>query len=314
MKRILLLGANGQVGFELRRALAPLGHVVCATRSGRLGAVACEQMDLADPASLASALDQIAADVIVNAAAYTAVDRAEDEPDLAACINAEAVAALGQWAAAQDAAVLHYSTDYVFSGVGATPWSEQDDTEPLGVYGRSKLGGEVSLAASGCRHLILRTAWVYAARGHNFLLSMLRLAAERDELRVVSDQHGTPTPACLIAAASSVALARWLEMPTDQQREHSGVYHLACQGVCSWHVFAEAIVERAHAEGVLARCVPVTPIDTADYPTRAQRPAWSVLDCGRLEATFGLRLPGWQQGLDLVLADLVAAGYGTRRH
>lgn len=305
MKRILLLGANGQVGFELARVLPPLGALVCATRSGQAGVAACEAVDLAEAGSLAGLLERVQPQVIVNAAAYTAVDRAEDEPQLAGRINAEAVGEIGAWAVAHDAAVLHYSTDYVFAGHGQRPWRESDATDPLGVYGASKLAGEQALAASGCRHLIVRTAWVYAARGHNFLLTMLRLARQRERLTVVSDQIGSPTPAPLIAAASAALLARWPGQGQAGPRREAGTYHLVSAGECSWHAFADAIVERAHAAGLIPRRVPVDPIASDAFPTRAARPAWSVLDTTRLRDTFGVALPPWQQGLDLVLTDLL---------
>ncbi|MGA7297447.1 MAG: dTDP-4-dehydrorhamnose reductase [Rhodanobacteraceae bacterium] len=308
MRNILLLGANGQVGFELARVLPPLGNLLCSTRSGRAGVAACRAADLAERGALTRMLDAVQPAVIVNAAAYTAVDRAEDEPALAQRINGEMPGEIGTWAARHNAAVLHFSTDYVFSGDGDRPWREDDDTAPLGEYGRSKLAGEQALAASGCNHLILRTAWVYAARGHNFLLSMLRLARQRDELRVVADQHGSPTPAASIAAATALLLARWLPMPDEARDERSGVYHLTSAGACTWHQFAEAIVERGHAVGLLSRRVPVVAIGSDEFPTRAKRPTWSVLDCSRLRETFDLVLPDWRRGLDLVLADLVAAG------
>lgn len=305
MKRILLLGANGQVGFELARVLPPLGELHCATRSGQAGAAVCASVDLAQPDSLRRVLDEVQPQVIVNAAAYTAVDRAEGEAELAQRVNGAAVGELGAWAATHDAAVVHYSTDYVFAGEGERPWREGDATAPLGAYGRSKLAGEQALAASGCRHLILRTAWVYGARGHNFLLSMLRLARERDQLRVVADQIGSPTPAALIAAATAGVLARWMQH--EDMRRHGGVYHLVSSGQCSWHEFADAIVARAHAAGLLSRRVPVEPIGSDEFPTPAQRPHWSVLDTSHLAHTFDVHLPSWQQGLDQVLTDLLAA-------
>ncbi len=310
MQNILLLGAQGQVGFELARVLPPLGDVVCATRHGRAGVTACRAADLADPAALARLLDAVQPDVIVNAAAYTAVDRAEDETGLAQRINAGVPGEIGTWAAQRNAAVLHYSTDYVFSGDGDSPWRETDDAAPQSEYGRSKLAGEQALADSGCTHLILRTAWVYAARGHNFLLSMLRLARQRDELRVVADQHGSPTPAASIAAATGLLLARWLSLPDAARHARSGVYHLTSAGACTWHQFAEAIVDKGLAAGLLSRRVPVVAIGSDEFPTRATRPAWSVLDCSLLRETFDLALPDWQCGLDLVLADLVAAASG----
>ncbi len=271
--------------------------------------MACETVDLADAASLVRLLDEVQPQVVVNAAAYTAVDRAEQEPELAVAINGEAVGEMGAWAAANDAAVLHFSTDYVFAGQGDRPWREDDVTGPLGQYGRSKLAGEEALLASGCRHIILRTAWVYAARGHNFMLTMLRLAGQRDSLRVVADQFGSPTSAPLIAAGASAVLARWLSQDAEAQAGLSGIYHMTSAGHCSWHEFAEAIIRRGHALDLLPRAIPVEAIGSEEYPTPATRPAWSVLDCDHLAETFGVRLPAWPQGLDLVLDDLAA----TRR-
>jgi dTDP-4-dehydrorhamnose reductase len=303
--KILLLGANGQVGFELARSLAPLGELVCATRSGTLaGAVPCLAGDLARPESLAATLDAVKADVIVNAAAYTAVDRAEDEPQLAQRINAQALAEIGARAAAGNALVVHYSTDYVFDGAGSRPYRENDATAPLGVYGRSKLEGENALRASGCDHLILRTAWVYAARGHNFLRTMLRLAREREELRIVGDQRGAPTPARLISAATAAALARLLARRTGERDKWLGTYHLCAAGQCTWFDFAGAIFARAHTAGLLERLPRLVPISTAEYPTPARRPAYSVLDCSRIRDAFGLHLPNWRNGLDAVISEL----------
>ena len=296
--KILVLGANGQVGFELLRALAPLGKLVAATREGELADGSfCLRADLIHPGSLAQALDEVRADVIVNAAAWTAVDGAEDEPDLVDRINHRAVAEIGMWAARHGSKVVHYSTDYVFDGSATRPYREDDPTAPLGVYGATKLAGEQDLRASGARHLILRTAWVYAARGHNFLRTMLRLAGEREELRVVTDQVGSPTPAHLIADVTAAVLAQ-------SAAASDGTFHLVSSGQCSWHDFATAIVEGAAARGLLARTPRVLPIASADYPTRARRPAWSVLGCSRLENTFGLQLPDWRAGLAQVLDEL----------
>ncbi|HJT98835.1 MAG TPA: dTDP-4-dehydrorhamnose reductase, partial [Rhodanobacteraceae bacterium] len=292
--KILVLGANGQVGFELMRALAPAGDLVGATREGGEGKAA---VDLADAASLAALLDAARADLIVNAGAYTAVDRAEDEPQLADRVNHRAVAEIGAWAARHGAGVVHYSTDYVFDGTMARPYREDDPTAPLGVYGRTKLGGENALRESGAHHLILRTAWVYAARGRNFLLMMLRLAGERDTLRVVDDQIGAPTSARLIADTTATVLARWLPAIETRDRRFDGIHHLAARGRCSWHAFAEAILSGAADRGLIARTPRIEPIATRDYPTRARRPAWSVLDCERLETAFGLQLPDWRAGL-----------------
>ena len=237
--KILLLGANGQVGFELERSLAPLGDVDRGdARSGEGGTLAA---DLGDAASLRAALDAADADVVVNAAAYTAVDRAEDEPAVAQRINADALGEIGAWAKSRGALVVHYSTDYVFDGNGTRPYREDDATAPLGVYGRSKLDGENALRASGCDHLILRTAWVYASRGKNFLLTMLKAGAERDSLRVVDDQRGTPTSARLIADVTSTVIAAGA-------RPELGTYHLCASGECTWFAFRAGHF-RARARG-----------------------------------------------------------------
>jgi dTDP-4-dehydrorhamnose reductase len=302
--RILLLGANGQVGFELQRALSPLGELVAATRSGVLpGGASCARIDLADPNALVAALDALRPGVVVNAAAYTAVDRAESEPDAARQANGVAPGLLGDWCAAQDALLLHYSTDYVFDGGARRPWREQDATGPLGVYGQTKLEGEQAIAASGCRHLILRTAWVYAARGHNFLRTMLRLGAERDELRVVADQVGAPTPARWLGAASAALLAR---IDRSTGADALGVFHLAAGGETSWHGFAEAIFEDAVVAGLLPRAPKVAAIPAVEFPTPAARPAYSVLDGRRLADAHDLRLPDWRDGLRQVVAELAA--------
>ncbi|HVT33286.1 MAG TPA: dTDP-4-dehydrorhamnose reductase [Rhodanobacteraceae bacterium] len=301
--KILVLGANGQVGCELMRALAPLGEVVAATRDGARDTI---EADLARPDSLADALDAVDAEIVVNAAAYTAVDRAEDESSLADRINHRAVAGIGAWAAAKGAGVIHYSTDYVFDGSAKRPYREDDPTAPLGVYGRTKLDGEDALRASGARHLILRTAWVYAARGRNFLLTMLRLAGERDELRVVDDQVGAPTPARLIADATAEALASWHVSLETRDARFDGIHHLVSRGKCSWCDFAGAIMAGAAKRGLVARAPRVVPIRTSEYPTRAKRPAYSVLDTERFEGAFGLQLPDWRAGLDQVLDELAA--------
>ena len=306
--KILLLGANGQVGFELQRALAPLGELVAATRSGTLpGGIACLRADLGDTDSLAAALSAARWDLIVNAAAYTAVDRAEDEPELAQRINAGALGQIGAWAARNGARVVHYSTDYVFDGQGARPCREDDAPAPIGAYGRSKLAGEVALVQSGCAHLILRTAWVYGARGGNFLRTMLRLARERERLTVVADQRGAPTPARLIASATAAALARWQGWDGAARAASYGTHHLVSAGECSWCDFATAIVARAASAGLIPRTPEVVAITTADFPTRARRPAYSVLDTSGFRATFGLHLPAWQDGLDAVLGELATA-------
>jgi len=288
--KILLLGGTGQVGFELTRSLAPLGEVVVTTRTGELpGGGHCEALDLYQPATFAALLDRIAPDVVVNATAHTAVDRAEDEPQLAFAANAEAPGEFARLCAARGASFVHYSTDYVFDGQGTQPYREDHVTAPLGVYGASKLAGEQAIQASGAHHLILRTAWVYAMRGGNFLRTMLRLGADREELRVVADQRGCPTPAWLIADATAQVLRQGLRAP--------GIRHLVAGGETSWHGFAEAIFAEAHARGLLPRVPRVLPIGTADYPTRATRPAYSVLDTTALQAEYGLALPDWRAAL-----------------
>ncbi|GAA5005672.1 dTDP-4-dehydrorhamnose reductase [Pseudoluteimonas lycopersici] len=288
--KLLLLGANGQVGFELRRSLAPLGDVVAATRDGRLSnGGACETADFDEPASLAAMVERIAPDVVLNAAAWTAVDRAESERDAAFRTNAEAPRAIAEACARRGTRLVHYSTDYVFDGCGKRPYREDDKTSPLGVYGESKLAGEEAVRASGADHVILRTAWVYAPRGKNFLLTMLRLGAERDRLRVVADQVGTPTCAALIADTTAQVIAH--------PSRASGTWHLTAGGQTSWHGFAEAILAGAVERGLLPHAPEVEAISTADYPTPAARPAYSVLDTTRLQRDFGIVLPDWREGL-----------------
>lgn len=300
--KILLLGGNGQVGHALRSSLAPIGTLVTATRNGQLDDGArCEVADLDQPATLHAVIARVAPDVVVNAAAYTAVDRAEIEPELAFRANAQAPGAIAAACAAHGALLLHYSTDYVFDGSGSRPYREDDATSPLGVYGQSKLAGEQAILASGARHCIVRTAWVYDAHGRNFLRTMLRLAAERDELRVVADQAGTPTSATLIATTSAALLAGHAA-----GRDAQGMYHLTAMGQTTWHGFAGAIIDGAFARGLLVRKPVVTPIDTAQFPTPARRPAYSCLDTGKLRTTLGTSLPTWQSDLDQVLARMRA--------
>ena len=289
--KLLLLGGNGQVGRELRRSLLPLGELVVATRDGGDADAAA---DFDAPASLAALIEQTAPEVVVNAAAYTAVDKAETDAEAAFRINAEAPAAIAQACVDTGALLVHYSTDYVFDGNATRPYREDDATAPLGVYGASKLAGEQAIRASGARHAILRTAWVYAAHGKNFLLTMLWLANERDELRVVADQIGAPTPAAWIADATAEIIRRGVMA--------SGTWHLVADGETSWHGFAEAIVDEAHALGLIARKPRVVAIPTADYPTPARRPAYSVLDTTRLQRDFGVAPPDWRDGLRRTLA------------
>jgi dTDP-4-dehydrorhamnose reductase len=296
---VLLLGANGQVGHELRRALAPLGRVVCTTRSGTLeDGTACEVADLDRPESLTALLERIEPATVVNAAAYTAVDKAEEDREAAFRANAAAPGVLARWCAARGVPLVHYSTDYVFDGQGTTPYAVDAPTAPLGVYGASKLAGEEAIRAAGGRHLIFRTAWVYASHGKNFLLTMLRVGAQRDELRVVADQVGTPTPAALIADVTAQVLSRG--------GEASGTWHLTAAGQTSWHGFAQSIFDRSVAAGLTPRAPQVLAIPTSEYPTPAKRPAYSCLDISGLQSDFDIVLPSWETGLDRVIAELAA--------
>jgi dTDP-4-dehydrorhamnose reductase len=294
--KILLLGANGQVGHELRRSLAPLGEIIATTRNGALDGVASEIADFDKPKSLPALIERISPDIVVNAAAYTAVDRAENEREAAFRANAEAPRLVAEACAARGTLLVHYSTDYVFDGNGKRPYREDDPTAPLGVYGASKLAGEQAIANSGCHHLVFRTAWVYGNHGANFMRTMLRLGTERDELRVVADQIGTPTPAALIADVTAQVIAD--STPT------TGIFNLTAEGQTNWHEFAEAIFEGAHRRGLLARLPRVSPITTAEYPTPAKRPAYSRLDTIALRQAFGIALPDWRQGLERVLDEL----------
>lgn len=304
--RLLLLGANGQVGHELRRSLAPLGELVCTTRSGALeGGAPCQVADFEQPASLPALIERIAPDVVVNAAAYTAVDRAEDDAAAAFRANADAPRAIAGACARLGIRMVHYSTDYVFDGSGTRPYREDDPTAPLGVYGASKLAGEEAIRDSGADHMMFRTAWVYASHGRNFLLTMLRLARERDELRVVADQIGTPTSAALIADATALALR--------SRDTESGTWHLTARGQASWHGFASEIVQRAYAGGLLTRAPDVVAIASDAFPTRARRPAYSCLDTARFESDFATSLPRWEDALDAVLEDMHDGGNDSRK-
>jgi dTDP-4-dehydrorhamnose reductase len=309
--RMLLLGANGQLGrsFIEHEGLAERGSLVTATRDGqRFDGGPAEVADLAAPDTLIPLLDRLRPQLIVNAAAYTAVDRAEQEEALATRVNGEATGVLGRWAASRGALVVHYSTDYVFDGQASQPYPVDAATAPLGVYGRSKLAGEQALRDSGADHLIFRTAWVYAPHGHNFLRTMLRLGAERDELRVVADQFGAPTSTALIVQGTLAAIDAWQQANPAQRHALAGTHHLVASGHTSWHGFASAILQTAHAKGLLARQPKVTPITTAEFPTPAQRPAWSVLDNGGFQQRFGYALPQWQDGLHHVIEKLIQAG------
>ncbi len=292
---ILITGADGQIGWEARRAFAPLGRIVAARRG---------DIDLAKASAIRDVVRHVRPDVIVNAAAYTAVDRAESEPDLAFAVNAEAPRVLAAEAVASGALLVHYSTDYVFDGSNTAPYTEWDEPDPSSVYGASKLAGDRAVLASGARHLIFRTSWVYGVRRHNFMLTMLRLARERDELTVVDDQTGTPTPAALIASTTAAIVAQ-VTAGGEEAASASrwGVYNLVARGATTWHAFTRRILTLdPHREE--QRCARVTPIGTADYPTAARRPAYSVLDPTKLERTFGLRMPEWESQLELLMRSL----------
>jgi dTDP-4-dehydrorhamnose reductase len=292
--KVLVAGAQGQ----LARALVDAARSRDALALVALGR---PQLDIADATSIARAIDAERPDVVVNAAAYTAVDKAESDSRAAFAVNAEAAGALAVAAQAQGCPIIHISTDYVFDGTKAGAYVETDPTNPGNVYGRSKLAGEAAVAAANARHVILRTAWLYAPQGHNFLLTMLRLARERPELRVVGDQRGNPTYVPHLADAI-LAIASGLGTAV-QQAPPWGIYHATSAGETTWAGFAVAIVEAAATRLAVPR-VPVIPITTREYPTPARRPANSCLDCGKLQRVFGLRLPPWQQGVDDCIAEL----------
>jgi dTDP-4-dehydrorhamnose reductase len=294
--RILLFGCNGQVGWELQRSLAPLGEVVA------LGSKGDERFrgDFADSAGVVETVRELRPHAIVNAAAYTAVDRAESEADLALQVNAIAPAAIAAAAAEVGACMVHYSTDYVFDGSGTRPWREDDATDPLGVYGHSKLEGERRIAAALPRHLILRTSWVYAARGANFAKTMLRLARERDELKVVDDQVGAPTGADLLADVTAHALRALLADPAK-----AGIYHVAAAGETSWHGYARFVLAQAQRLGEALKAGPaqVLAVPSSAFATVARRPHNSRLSTTHLAEAFGLRMPPWEQGVARMLQE-----------
>lgn len=295
--KILLLGKNGQVGWELQRSLRPLGELLALDSRG---AEYCG--DLANLDGLADTLARYAPDVIVNAAAYTAVDKAEAEPHQAHRVNAEAVAVMADFAKRTGALLVHYSTDYVFPGHGQTPWLESDAVGPLNVYGASKLAGEQAIQASGCRYLIFRTCWVYAARGNNFAKTMLRLASERDSLGVINDQFGAPTGAELIADVTAHAIVAIRRNP-----ELAGLYHLAAGGETTWFDYARFVLEQAAAAGVELKVQPkaIKALATEAYPTPAKRPGNSRLNTEKLQKAFLLNLPAWQNEVARMLTEII---------
>ncbi|MEZ5653656.1 MAG: dTDP-4-dehydrorhamnose reductase [Burkholderiaceae bacterium] len=294
--RILITGTSGQVGWELARGICVLGEPLTPRR---------DALDLASADAVAAWLDEHRPDLIVNPAAYTAVDKAEEEQAAAYAINRDAPAAMAAWCATNDVALVHYSTDYVYPGHGEQPYDEADPTGPTNVYGQSKLAGEEAIRASGCTHLILRTSWVYGARGKNFLNTMLRLAETMPQLRVVSDQVGAPTPARLIAETTLAMLAR-RGMTTDALAPVTGTYHLVASGEVSWHGFAQAIMD-ARREITGKSSPEVRAITTAEFPTPASRPANSRMSVAKLEKAFDLRMPDWRESLAHVMAQRLEA-------
>ena len=290
---ILLLGKNGQVGWELQRSLAVLGQVT---------ALGHGEADFTQPQAVAQAVRALCPDVIVNAAAHTAVDKAESEPGRARLLNATTPGVLAEEAARLGAWLVHYSTDYVFDGSGSRPWRETDAPAPLSVYGATKLEGERLIQQSGCRHLILRTSWVYAARGGNFAKTMLRLAQERERLTVIDDQWGAPTGADLLADVTAHAIRHLQQRPQD-----GGLYHCVAGGETTWHSYAKYVVEHARQAqpAINIKATEIAPVPTSAFPTPARRPHNSRLDNARLQAAFGLRLPPWQQGVARMLTEIL---------
>lgn len=297
--KILLLGKNGQLGWELQRSLAPLGELIALDRHGDQGLTG----DLSDLDGIRHILQTIKPDVVVNAAAYTAVDKAESEPELAKLINAKAPGLLAEEMHKLGGWLVHYSTDYVFNGSGQRPWQEDDITEPLNVYGASKLAGEQAIKASCCRHLIFRTSWVYGSRGNNFAKTMLRLAGERESLNVIADQIGAPTGAELLADVTAHALRQAMARP-----ELGGLYHLAAAGETSWHHYAGLVIEQARQLGWPLKVEHIKPISSQQYPTPARRPLNSRLATNKLEQAFGLSMPPWQQGVNRLLQQITTKG------
>lgn len=295
--RILLTGTDGQVG----GALQPL-----LTKHATIIAPLIAEFDLSKPETLAGQLDEIKPDLIINPAAYTAVDRAEDERELAFLINAKGPEAIAQWAARQGVPLVHFSTDYVFNGSGDKPWREDSATGPLSVYGASKLAGDTAIAAAGGPHLIARTSWVYAAKGANFLRTIARLAGERKELRIVADQIGAPTTARAIAHAITDIVVPNRSSLNDLLASKGGVVNLVCAGETSWHGFASAIVGGLKSRGARLAVENIVPVTTADFPTKATRPGNSRLDLSRLKQQFGITMPDWQDALVPELDEFVA--------
>lgn len=294
--RILLFGKNGQLGWELQRSLAPLGEVIALGTHDRPCA------DFNRPSDVAATVRALAPDVIVNAAAYTAVDKAESDSQTAMTVNAVTPGLLARTAAGLGAWLVHYSTDYVFDGSGMTPWREDDPVAPVNEYGRGKLAGEENIRTAGGRHLIFRTSWVYAARGNNFAKTMLKLAQERDALKVIDDQYGAPTGADLLADITAHALRAVMVQP-----ELGGTYHVAPAGETTWHGYARHVIGRARAAGLPVKVAEdaIAAVPTSEFPTPARRPANSRLDTAKLRSAFGLHLPDWRVGVDRMLTEIL---------
>ena len=295
--KILLLGKNGQVGWELQRSLSPLGELIALDHDSQDFCA-----DFTNLAGLAATIKSLKPNVIVNAAAYTAVDLAESDERLAHKINAEAVGVLAQEASALGALLVHYSTDYVFDGSGTKPWQETDAPAPMNVYGATKLAGEQAILNASCKHLIFRTSWVYAVRGANFAKTMLRLAAERDALSVIDDQIGAPTGADLLADVTAQAISMVLKQP-----EAAGLYHLVARGEVSWHGYAALVIETARAAGWPIKVAPdgIKAVTSEAFVTPAKRPKNSRLSTKKIESTFGLRMPAWEHGVSRMLAEVM---------
>ena len=296
MTRILLLGRTGQVGWELNRSLLPLGELIALSRA---------EADFSRPESLRQIVRDVGAEIIVNAVAYTAVDKAESEEPLARLVNADAPQVLSEEAKRSNALLVHYSTDYVFDGTKTTPYVEDDKPNPINAYGRTKLAGEQNIQATGCRHLILRTSWVYSSRGQNFIKTILRLAQQREELRIVADQIGAPTSARFIADVTSRILAKIQPLPSSSAHEEGDLYHLTPSNYTSWHGFAQTVLDAAKSSLLDATKLPtLIPISTEQYPLPAPRPKNSRLNCDKLSIQFGVHFPSWETDVRFCLDEL----------
>ena len=296
--RILLTGTSGQVGWELQRSLMTFGEVICA---GREVASPSLRIDLSAPDTIRAVIREVKPDLIVNPAAYTAVDKAESEPELAMAVNGIAPGVIAEEAKLLGAGIIHYSTDYVFNGTQATPYTEEDATDPQNIYGKTKLAGEQAIQAIGLPHIILRTSWVYGTRGKNFLLTMLKLGREREELKVVNDQMGAPTWSRMIAESTAQILTEGKQELDDFLSSNSGVYHLTATGQTSWYDFAKTIFE-LDPNSSQQKLKNLLAIPSSEYPTPAKRPAYSSLDTSKISTQFGVALPNWQQSLELLLS------------